>query len=586
MNCPNCKKWNRSGIDKCFYCATPLPLNIKKEPSWLEEFDGKVSDKKVIRVNDYGEELSNRDPRDVLAEDMAHLRTRKEEGKVAQEHFRKVAERRRSANRGRVGFAPKPLIDNKEVNILTKSSEFSNIVKEEMYNEPISDEEMAALENEKFKNYDLQNRSFGKLPIDDRFLHPKKKKKSKILRIIPILIILAVLVYGGYSLLQYRKAIIDSEKADKQARIIPSMLDDMAAHTIMIPGEEGEQIYIRELHNTYLVTNGYATVEVADYTWYESYEDYLEETMDVTITPFLKKTSGKQQPLDPVTYTIDIPLSPLDIITPQQLRDTVYTSLYNVELRVRENSRLTINGADYSDLVNANSGNVIFNAQLKPIGDNTFTITVRSQYCRSNTKVITINRPEQEIPVDLATDISSVSTYDYMTIKASTIPGAYISVQSPHSDLNITNIDRDGSFSFIALFDKIGDNVISFTASKPGMESTNIDYKIYYVPNIDIYSRKAWAMDDSHYAQLISTINLRAKNSQIYVCIGRIEEFIAQEPQIAIMNCGTEEKPIKILLENKTNKTWEVGNTYRVYADVTGLYKDIPRLIARYSYTD
>ena len=34
-------------------------------------------------------------------------------------------------------------------------------------------------------------------------------------------------------------------------------------------GEDGQQIYIRELHTSYIVTGGFATVEVADHIWYE-----------------------------------------------------------------------------------------------------------------------------------------------------------------------------------------------------------------------------------------------------------------------------------------------------------------------------
>ena len=64
----------------------------------------------------------------------------------------------------------------------------------------------------------------------------------------------------------------------------------------------------------------------------------------------------------------------------------------------------------------------------------------------------------------------------------------------------------------------------------------------------------------------------------------RSEEIITESPQLAVMNCGTEERPLRILLENRSNVAWEIGKSYRVYADAYGLYRDMPRLSGRYTY--
>ena len=56
---------------------------------------------------------------------------------------------------------------------------------------------------------------------------------------------------------QARKAEV---KETNKAIVTASMMNDLAAHTIMIPGEDGQQIYIRELHTSYMVAGGFATV--------------------------------------------------------------------------------------------------------------------------------------------------------------------------------------------------------------------------------------------------------------------------------------------------------------------------------------
>ena len=55
-----------------------------------------------------------------------------------------------------------------------------------------------------------------------------------------------------------------------------------------------------------------------------------------------------------------------------------------------------------------------------------------------------------------------------MTIRATTIPGAVIHVLSSYTDLDITDTERDGTFTFKAVFDTIGDNTIIITADYPG----------------------------------------------------------------------------------------------------------------------
>jgi len=106
---------------------------------------------------------------------------------------------------------------------------------------------------------------------------------------------------------------------------------------------------------------------------------------------------------------------------------------------------------------------------------------------------------------------------------------------------------------------------------------------VYYVPNIDIYSRKAWDIS-TQYTDLMDNMPLRKANSQIYVCKGIITSIDTTKPQRAYMNIGTEESPKMIYVENSSKTTWEAEKYYRLYADAYGMYDSIPWLIARYTY--
>ena len=234
----------------------------------------------------------------------------------------------------------------------------------------------------------------------------------------------------------------------------------MAAHTITIPGIDGQRITLKELRTSAIVTGGIATFDIPDHIWYDDYEDYLQETMSVTVSPYVVSDSGKQTALEQIHYDIDIPLSPIELLTPDTPYKVVSTALSNIVFNVREGSTVTINGEDYSDLVNTEGGRVSYNATVQPIGENVFQIVVRSQYCRENSMTVTLYREKQEIPLDLASDIATSASSSTMLVRATTLPGAIVKVLSPYSDLDITTMDTDGSFSFQAKFDKIGDNTI------------------------------------------------------------------------------------------------------------------------------
>ena len=193
----------------------------------------------------------------------------------------------------------------------------------------------------------------------------------------------------------------------------------------------------------------------------------------------------------------------------------------------------------------------------------------------------------QEIPLDLAATTYTSTSLDKYQITCTTLPGADVDVLSPHTDLNITNLNTTGEFTFFAVFDHIGDNTVSIQATYPGKKSSRVDYVIYYLPNQDVYTRKAWSLSRrADYEELVSNITARVESTQVYVAMGEVSYFVTDNPQMAVIYCSEDGKSQPVLLENRTKTTWKKGTYYRIYADVKGTYNGMPWLVARYTYLD
>lgn len=631
MKCPNCGKWNQASLPHCIYCGQELPNDAygpQGVPAWQLELEDRDRKNTYVRVDETGEQETTNDPRDTLASEMADLKSRKIMGEQKQRMLRQEAARRGMAPSGRSvrttsnrgtffsayddpdtalrPVAPE-LVEEGEVApdarrvvpVKYRTTYSSSQPEDEVYgygntrrivNIQHPDESETVYDGyhdtsaylPSFANQDEYENS---MRLKNAALSRKPRRHSG-RRILRFLVLLGMLGVAGWLAVAFVIPMLtaDQNVDERTAVVIPTIRDDMAAHTVTIPGEDGQRITIRELRTSAIVTGGVATFDILDHVWYDNYEDYLQDTMTVTLTPYVITDSGKQQALEPIHYEIDIPLSPIELSTPDSPYQVVSTALYNIVFYVREGSTVTINGEDYSDLVNTEGGKVSYNATVQPIGENNFEIRVRSQYCRENTLTVTLYREKQEIPLDLASDIASTNDDGFMTVRGTTLPGAVVKVLSPYSDLDITNTAVDGSFSFVAKFDKIGVNTIIITVDYPGKATTRVEHNVTYVPNVDIYSRKAWSMKDM-YTNYMDNLSTRVANQQIYVCQKAIVTSIeTTKPQRAFVNVGTEESPMLVYVENGSRTTWEVGKCYDLYGDAYGMYDSKPWLIVRYTY--
>lgn len=602
MKCPQCGRWNRATSTRCFYCAADLPIQDTTPVNWKSpEHENQqknmpqggqtviyeADDESVSRA------IPRPDDRDRLAREMQSLHTRRKRG---EEQLRQVQQH--SAQSGYV-----PLKSNVQSLQNERVSPYIEPNEEELRGmQPEGEVRPDAIFVQSRSSYneypeydDLSDRQiplYDSVPRQSRVYSPTSRRARRghgmgLRRFAPFL---AVLFFLTSAILCVYLFLIKPAQENKepplqeQIRITATILNDMAAHTIDIPAPDGSQIYIKELKKSYISTGGYASVTVADYTWYELKNDIESPTMDITLTPYIKTSAGEQKLMETITYTIDVPLSPITLVTPDTNYMEVTTSPYQIQFKVEQNSTVFINGVDFSSFVNTQDGYISYNATVPAVGENEFIIEVQCEYYRKNTVKIILYRAPQDIPLELDPTLGNTSADNLMTIKGTTIPGATITVTTPHEQLDTSLLASTGEFSFMAKFEKIGTNVISIIAQKDE-DSATLTKEVYYVPYSSTYTPKAWPMDSYNYIEFLNNTALRVSRTQVYVCVGEIVEIISSKPQLALMDTDeTEEGERLVLLENLSSDTWVVGQRYRVYADAYGVYNGKPRLVGRYTY--
>lgn len=588
MKCPECGLWNRASLPHCTRCGTPLNIDQASRFAWKDSLKDGGASTTYLRADEFGQTDQTPEPRDALAREMHDLKQRKQRGSELLERLQSESQAPSServiteegAEESPSGTIQKTIV----IKQVSESGLRSRRESELRSRVRFMDENGAFVES---RSYDpLIPQSFrsteDSLPRKGRYL---PRKKHRILQTVLIVLAALALSVGGYFVINHFASTAVAVKENAPGVVVNAgLLDDLSAHTVLIPGAEGSTIYIRELHASYVVSDGFATVEIPDHIWYDNLEGSLDETMEVTLTPFLKSSSGRQTPLDPIHYTITIPLSPIELESPDSMRTTVSTTMASIKIKVRAGSHVTVNGKDYSDTVSSVSGEMVYNATIQPIGDNPFTIVVRSQYCRDNTITVIFYRARQDIPLDLAVGTYGTTDRKTMRVSATTMPGAYVEVITPYSDLNITELDTTGKFTFNAIFDKIGDNTISIIASYPGKKPSQVDHVVYYLPPADEYTVKAWPLSADGYAELLSNISVRAEKNQVYVVKGIVQYVVSDKPQMVVINTSDDGKSQPVLVQNYTKTKWEVGKYYRLYADAYNTYNGMPWLNARYTY--
>lgn len=442
----------------------------------------------------------------------------------------------------------------------------------------------------------------------DSSVRKSHRIRGMILKTVLLLVCCAAFAIGGVLVARHfvlKQGIQVRKDNETRVELTETTYDGHPAHTITIYGKENATIYIREMQSSYVIADGKVEITVPDYMWYDTESSTFaveaqEDTMDVTLTPFIRYSQeGEQYALEPLSFTIDVPLSPIYLLNPSTLRADVGVSIFEIRLNVALGSTVIIDGTNVSTLIR-DTGNVSKNVQVLPVGENVISVSVKSKYCRENKMEIVLYRAPQEIPLELdatvlvewnyepiteekynSADAETKSKMQIPSISGTTLPGATISVEFPHWGLE--QDAATGEFSFHPMFSQLGNNNVNIRASYEGRTDSVITHTVYYMPNADIYTRRAWDLD-SQYTDLINYIDMR--KGTIYTGTGTVERIISTAPQMAIMNLGDSTFQKLVMIENSSKTTWSVGTRYRIYGDAYGLYDTMPRLTVRYTYLD
>jgi len=369
MRCPNCDQWNRASLPRCVRCGTELHSDTPVTPSWRAQMTGeKSTGKAYIRVDKDGQADVTPDRRDVLAAQMTELKARKDDGELRLQQLMTetpdpITEPAPAGDDAPSAFVP-PVIPEAQrrtarvaIHGLHGTQEVPKAPQEQQTTarqQPVHRTVLTPGQWQDSRTYDpiveemQQQNVFRNAPqMSRQQAAPKgrsrRRSKRRIVNWITALLVIAVVglagVIGVSAYQQYKAAQSDKNKA----LVTASMKDDLAAHTILIPGEDGQKIYIRELHQTFEVIGGFATIVIPDHEWYDDMDTVTEETMTVTLTPSIQTSGARhQKTLDPITYDISIPLSPIELVTPEQMHTEVTTAMYTMQFRVRPNSIVTV----------------------------------------------------------------------------------------------------------------------------------------------------------------------------------------------------------------------------------------------------
>lgn len=428
------------------------------------------------------------------------------------------------------------------------------------------------------------------LPTDADAAEKKKHERAQRSTLQKVLIVLCwfacfVLVgIGIYKLVfwidSYKITRLYSRGAYTPALTEVTMSDGRKGHALVFYGEDGDLIYLPEMDEALSICGGVARLEIADSDWFtEDVGDY--DYAEISFAPVLLRQNGTQTQLPLVTYTIDVPESPLEIISPASNDLSIVTSSYPLQIQVVPGSELFVNGEDLTSRVDR-SGAFSGNVSVQPIGDNVYTVIVRTPAHKETRQDVTIYRKQFDIEIELDSEVSTSSNETTMPVSGVCEPGAAISVDTAYIEDSLQMDMNTGRFSFIAEFDKLGDNVVRFRATMDGRQDAVISFTVNYKPTLAQYSAKAWKMD---YKQL--SVYFENWLERVFLCEGSIlDKFTSDDIEYLVMDVGDGSEQQIVILENYTGTSPSLGPKYSAYADVAGRYfynsQYYPLLVARY----
>lgn len=364
---------------------------------------------------------------------------------------------------------------------------------------------------------------------------------------------------------------------------IVKMEDGRQGHTIAFYGKDGDQIFLPELERSVVISGGVARVTIPDSDWFSGDVTDVESAM-VYLTPVLIDEKGMRTQLPEMDLEIEVPTSPLEVISPSSDDLKIVTAHYQMQLQVVPGSSVQINGEDVTDMVSRN-GLLSQNINVYPIGDNIYTIVVDTPQHHQTRHEVKIYREIYDIDVELDTTVSTISRTANTTISGRIESGASLIVDTPYVHDSMIHDSTTGNFTFVAKLTSFGENVVRFRAKMDGRQDAVVSVTVDYTPTEDDYAGSAWGMD---YKQLCALYE--QWNGKVFRCDGVIADvFTEGSEEYLVMDVSTDHSGQYLILQNKSAVAKPVaGQKCVIFADVCGrsMYKDeyYPMLAARYIY--
>ncbi len=308
----------------------------------------------------------------------------------------------------------------------------------------------------------------------------------------------------------------------------------------------------------------------------------------VALKAALFTEDGEEKPLYVEPYNIPVPLSPLKLVYPTDPDLVVeYTQVF-VKIKTTLGSRVIIDGVNLTDEVDS-LGFVEKFVNLNE-GLNEIKIVTETTKHRTNTEYIYVTRPEQDVSIELDSPNSSHREKD-IWIEGTTEENATIYVDTLHLSANVseegfvTN-DETGEvrkkFKFRYVLSSYGWNEIKIQATTPDGRSSTLVHRVERDPDHREYTKQAWNILDNYDWLSSSTEALVGK---IFSCRGEvIEREDTDTDRLYLFNVGTESQPRYVMLKYTGKQNIKIGETYDMYADVVGTYKNYPMLTVRFVY--
>ena len=396
---------------------------------------------------------------------------------------------------------------------------------------------------------------------------------------------LSVLGFGLYKVHYWRQSNATHKLYENGTVQLPELeavqlSDGRNGHAITFFGNDGDIIYIEELEERFMVVGGRAVVEVADAEWFGPSGGNLS-TAEIMLTPIQISESGVKQLLPIVSFTVEMPKSPLQVISPAEDYVVTLSSSYELQLKVVYGSTVLVGGEDVTSMVDR-QGNLSVNIAVYAHGDNPVSILVQTPNHIEVRKDLVFYRQPMEIDLDLAASTEFTSILNSMTVRGSVDPEASLSVETPY-EAGTLKVSSNGDFSFRATFDHLGYNTVTIRAKKAGRQDSVISFQVYYVPTINEYSRSAWKMD---YQQVLYCWDIW--DGRIFLCRGDIVAVLSDEPNVVVIDVSDAGNGQYLVIENMSDvHIGEPGGRYTIYADISGQAeyegKTVTRLIGRYA---